>query len=102
MGLSKPLPSRYVDKMKMIPSKEKTEVTLSVTAMALIWDGVASMMVDLVVPIGLVYQLERIRRQLRASKAAADGVNMMCRPLECWSAWVTQDGRASSCYIVDA
>ncbi len=102
MGLSNPLPSRYVDRMKMIPSKEKTEVTLSVTAMALIWDGVASMMVDLVVSIGLLYQLERIKRQLRASNAAADGVSVMCRPLECWSAWVTRDGRASSCYVVDA
>lgn len=54
MGLSKPLPSRYVDKMKMMPSKEKMDVTLSVTAMALIWLGVASaaMMFELVVSIG--------------------------------------------------
>lgn len=54
MGLSKPLPRRYVDKMKMMPIKEKMDVTLSVTAMALIWLGVASaaMMIDLVVSIG--------------------------------------------------
>ena len=41
MGLSKPLPSRNVDKMKRMPSKEKMEATLSVTDIALIWPGVA-------------------------------------------------------------
>ena len=41
MGLSKPRPSRKVDKMKRMPSKEKMEATLSVTDMALIWRGVA-------------------------------------------------------------
>lgn len=40
--------------MKMMPRNEKMDVTLSVTAMALIWPGVASaaMMIDLVVSTG--------------------------------------------------
>lgn len=41
MGLSKPLPSRKVDKMKKMPRREIMDVTLSVIAIALIWPGVA-------------------------------------------------------------
>ena len=37
MGLSKPRPRRKVDKMKVIPRREKMEVTLSAIIMALIW-----------------------------------------------------------------
>ena len=36
IGLLKPLPSRNVDRMKNIPSREKMDVTLSVTANVLI------------------------------------------------------------------
>lgn len=41
MGLSKPLPSRKVDKMKRMPRRENMDVTLSVIIMALTWLGVA-------------------------------------------------------------
>lgn len=37
MGLSKPRPSRKVDKMKRIPIREKMEVTLSAIIMAFFW-----------------------------------------------------------------
>ena len=40
MGLSNPLPRRNVDRMKRMPSKEKMEVTRSVTTVALSWLGV--------------------------------------------------------------
>jgi hypothetical protein len=36
IGLLKPLPNKNVDKMKRIPSNDKIDVTLSVTAKALI------------------------------------------------------------------
>ena len=39
MGLSNPRAKRNVDRMKRIPSKEKIEVTRSVTSIALSWLG---------------------------------------------------------------
>ena len=41
MGLSKPLASRKVDKMKRMPRRENMDVTLSAIIRALIWLGVA-------------------------------------------------------------
>lgn len=48
MGLSKPLPRRKVDKMKMMPRRENIDVTLSAIMIALSWLAVAceSMMGD--------------------------------------------------------
>lgn len=36
MGLSKPLPNKNVERMKRMPSREKMEVTRSVTVKALL------------------------------------------------------------------
>ena len=41
IGLSKPLPSRKVARMKRMPRRENMEVTLSVIIIALTWPGVA-------------------------------------------------------------
>ena len=60
MGLSKPLPSRKVESMKNIPSKEKMEVTLSVMAIALICFGVASIAMMAEAPVSSTGALQLV------------------------------------------